>query len=94
MPLIPLLVADLPHSVDKIDTHHPLVNCELNFPSKIMDMFDQSRHDLPRSRWGVRANGVDDILSEVGVKPVRCLWCHFDYGIKEICELKELSCSR
>jgi hypothetical protein len=84
LPLISLLVADLAHRVYEVDAHHPLVNCELDLSSKIMDMFDQSRHDLPSPRCGLGTDGVDDILSEVGVKSVRCFWCHCDYGIKEI----------
>jgi hypothetical protein len=42
LPLISLLVADLPHSVHEVHAQHPLVNGELDLSSKIMDVSDQS----------------------------------------------------
>ena len=42
LPLISLLVADLPHSVHEAHAHHPLVNGKLNLSGKVMDMSDQS----------------------------------------------------
>lgn len=60
--------ADLSNGVHELDTHHPLVDCELNFSSKVMDMADQGGENQSVSSRDIGANGIDAVLGEVGVK--------------------------
>ena len=77
LPLVPLRIADLAHGIYEADTHHPFVCGKLDLAGKVMDMLDETAQDLPGARGGLRAHGLDDILSEVGVEPRhRGRWCH------------------
>jgi hypothetical protein len=40
--LISLLIADLSDGIHELDAHHPLIDGEFDFSSKVMDMSDQS----------------------------------------------------
>lgn len=71
LPFVPLRIADLAHGIYEADTHHPFVRGKLDLSGEIMDMLDETAQDLPRARGRLRAHGVDNILSEVGVKPRR-----------------------
>jgi hypothetical protein len=67
--LISLGIADLSNGVHEVDAQHPFIDCELDFSREIMKMPDEGGQDLSVPGRGLWANGVDDMLSEVGVKP-------------------------
>ncbi len=60
--------ADLPDAVKKLHASRPLLRGQLDFSSKLMDVFDEGGKDNTISRSAVGSNRVDYILSEVGVK--------------------------
>jgi hypothetical protein len=62
--LIPLIVTHLPCPIDHLHPRHPLVNRKLVLPGKIMDMSDQTAHDLPHPRGRLWAHSLDDMLCE------------------------------
>jgi hypothetical protein len=68
LPFVPLVVTHLPRPVEEIHAGHPLLDRELIFPRKIMNMLNQGRHNLAHPRTGLWANGFDDILREVGIE--------------------------
>lgn len=77
LPFVPLGIADLAHGIYEADTHHPFVCGEVDLSGEVMDMLDETAQDLPGTRGGLWAHGVDDVLSEVRVKPRRRRrWCH------------------
>jgi hypothetical protein len=65
---VPLVVTHLPRLVEKIHAGHPLLDRELVFPRKIMNMLNQGRHNLAHPRTGFWTDGFDDILREVGIE--------------------------
>ena len=69
LPLVPLRVTFLPHGVEELHAHHPLIRGKLDLSCKVMDVLDESRQDMPRPRGGLRAHGIDDMLSEMRIKP-------------------------
>jgi len=69
--LIPLGVTDLANGVHKIDARHPLVHGEFHLTGEIMHMPDEGRQDHSLAFWALGANGVDDMLGEVGVESFR-----------------------
>jgi hypothetical protein len=60
--------ADLTDGVDEVDAQHPLIDGKLDFSCEIVDMSDQRTKHHSVSRRALWANGVNDMLGEVGVK--------------------------
>src|SRR5437879_3502646 len=60
------------NGVDEVHAGHPLVNGELDLPSEIVKVSNESRHNLPCSGISLGSHGVNDALGEVWVKSVRC----------------------
>jgi len=58
----------LTNGVDKVHTRHPLVRGELDFASKVVEMSDEAAENLTVSVVGFGANGLDDMVGEVGVE--------------------------
>ena len=62
--------AGLSNGIEKVDARHPLLCSQLDFSSKVMDVFDQGAEDKSVSRSAIGPNGVDNMLGEVGVNSV------------------------
>lgn len=68
--LVALVVAHLAGPVEQLDAGHPFVDGEFVLAREVMHMADQAGHDLPEARVGLGTHRVDDIVGEVGVKPM------------------------
>lgn len=66
--LIPGLGGDLAHCIHEMDSRHPLVDRQLDFPGEVVKMAHESaqNHAVPLGHIG--AHRVDDELCEVRVK--------------------------
>ena len=87
------VTVDLADSVDKVDTGHPLVDCELNLAGKVVEVADQRSHNDTVTLGGVGAHAINDGLSKVGVKTVSRLGglgavgtvgCHYGGVVKVV----------
>ena len=57
--------------VDELDTGHPLIDGELDLAREVVDVLDQSTHNLTVTRSGLGTHAINDSLGEVGVESVR-----------------------
>lgn len=62
--LIALLIAHLPRLVDNINTHHPLVHCEVDFTRKVVNVLDKGAHDGAQTGVCLGTHAVDDLAGE------------------------------
>lgn len=62
--LISLVIAHLAALINHLHACHPLIRSELHLSRKIVNMLDESGHDLSEARVGISTHGVDDILGE------------------------------
>ena len=72
--LVPLLITHLACPIDHLDALHPFVHGELDFASKVVQMPCQAGHDFTHPRRRLGSHGVDHILSELRVEPMRRLF--------------------
>ena len=59
---------DLTDRVDEVNAQHPLIDRKLDFSCEIVDVSDQGAEYFSVSWGALWANGIDDMLGEVGVK--------------------------
>jgi hypothetical protein len=59
---------DLTDRIEEFDTHHPLVDGELDLASEIVHMLDQAAQDDSIAVCASGTDGVQDVLGEVGVE--------------------------
>lgn len=67
---------DLTDSVDEVNGGHPLIDGELDLTGEVVEVADQSAHNLAVAGGGIGADAVDDGVGEVRVEAV--LGCHFE----------------
>jgi hypothetical protein len=75
MRLVPCLGRDLADGVDEVHARHPLVHRQLDFAGKVVQVPNQAAQHLPVPRRDVGADGLEDVVREVGVEAVRGLGC-------------------
>lgn len=63
--------AGLSDRVDKLHSHHPLVDGQLNFAGEFVDVSDEGTKDFSASGISRGTNGIDDMAGEVGIKSLR-----------------------
>ena len=64
--------------MQEAEARQPFVGGELDLSGEVVDVLDETSQHLPRARLGLGTHGIDDILSEVGVKPRRRRCCCHD----------------
>ena len=64
---VSLAIADLPDGIQERCANHPLINGQFHLSSEIVNVPYQRGHDLSVSRCSFRSNGIDDIVSEIGI---------------------------
>ena len=57
--------------VDELYSQHPLVNSELNFTGEVVDVLDETADDFSASWVSRGTDGIDAMLSEVGIESLR-----------------------
>lgn len=66
--LVALVVAHTSRPIKQLHASHPLVDGELVLASEVVDMLDETGHQLTEARVGVGAHRLDDIVGEIGVE--------------------------
>lgn len=69
--LVPLGSAHLSGRVDQLHTSHPLIDSEIDFSRKVVNVASKSSHDLSQSWISLGAHGIDDRLRPLLVQPAK-----------------------
>lgn len=68
--LVPLCIGHLACPVDHLHALHPFIYGQLDFASPVVQMCDETCHDLFHSGRGLGAHSINHMLGEVWIKPI------------------------
>lgn len=69
--LIALIVTHPSGPVEHLHACHPLVHGDFVLARKVMDVSDETAHDLSKSRVHIRTHVIDHMVCEIGVESIR-----------------------
>ena len=74
----------------QFDGASPLINCEVDFADKVMEMPYQTGHNLGQAVVGIGASGVNDLVGQESVYGMAvCAWSMLGYEYTSRNELGE-----
>lgn len=80
---VSFLVAHLPGPVDELYARHPLVDGEIHFAGKVVDVANERAHDLSQACISLGTHGLDDVLRPLLVETD--IFCRLSVGGGHVC---------